>query len=76
MEQLIDGCKGRPTNIEKDCDPIKERAAKLYTEIDIVNSRTSVLYQELGTFMRANIDAEQILRESEEQRKIEEELGK
>ena len=33
----MNACKGRPTNIEKDCEL---RAAKLYTEIGIVNSRT------------------------------------
>ena len=47
---------------EKDCEPIRLRAAKLHTEIDIVNSRTSVLYKELNTFMRANINADEILK--------------
>ena len=66
MEGLVEGCKGKPMNIEKDCEPIKLRAAKLYTEIDIVNSRTAVLFEELNSFMKANINAEEVLQQNEE----------
>ena len=58
MQEKIDSCKGKPTNIEKDCEPIKLRAAKLYTEIEIINSRTMVLYKELETLMNANFNAD------------------
>ena len=64
---MVEGCKGRPTNIEKDCEPIKLRAAKLYTEIDIVNSRTLILSRELEIIMQDNINADQVLKENEEE---------
>ena len=67
----MNACKGRPTNIEKDCEL---RAAKLYTEIGIVNSRTQVLYKELEVLMRENINADQVLKENEEQKKLQEKL--
>ena len=37
-----------PMNIEKDCEPIKMRAAKMNTEIDIIMARTMKLYKHLG----------------------------
>jgi len=60
MKARIDGCKGKPTNIEKDCEPINLKAAKLYTEIDIINSRTNVLYKELEVLMKENINMDQM----------------
>ena len=70
MQKLIDGCKGKPTNIEKDCEPIKLRAAKLYTEIDIVNSRTMVLFKELQILMNENFNADEVVKEKEEESKV------
>jgi len=70
MKGKIDGCKGKPTNIEKDCEPINLRAAKLYTEIDIINSRTDMLHKELLTLMNQNFNAEEVLKEKEEAEKF------
>ena len=43
IEAKILACEGKPTNIEKDCEPIRIMAAKLNTEIDIMNARTNLL---------------------------------
>ena len=45
MEGKIGACAGNPTSIEKDCEPIKMRAAKMNTEIDIIMARTMKLYK-------------------------------
>lgn len=45
IEGRIAGCAGKPMNIEKDCEPIKMRAAKMNTEIDIIMARTLKLYK-------------------------------
>eukprot|EP00828_Plagiopyla_frontata_P003746 TRINITY_DN1121_c0_g1_i4.p1 TRINITY_DN1121_c0_g1~~TRINITY_DN1121_c0_g1_i4.p1 ORF type:complete len:398 (-),score=92.46 TRINITY_DN1121_c0_g1_i4:161-1354(-) len=69
VQQRIEKCKGKPTNIEKDCEPIKLRAAKLYTEIDIINSRTTILSKELETLMTQNINVDEVLKQKQEEQK-------
>ena len=36
MEGKITACDGKPTNIEKDCEPPRINASKVITEIDII----------------------------------------
>ena len=48
MEGRIGACDGLPMNVEKDCEPIKMRAVKINTEIDIIMARTMKLYKSLG----------------------------
>ena len=45
MEGKIAACADKPTSVEKDCEPIKMRAAKMNTEIDIIMARTMKLYK-------------------------------
>lgn len=45
MEGKIAACTGLPMSVEKDCEPIKMRAAKMNTEIDIIMTRTMKLYK-------------------------------
>ena len=45
VEAKIAACLDKPTSIEKDCEPLKTRAAKLNTEIDIMNARTNLLHK-------------------------------
>jgi len=54
MEAFIAACVGKPTNIEKDCEPIRVNASKILTELDIVEARSSILYRELSTFLEEN----------------------
>ena len=39
IEERIAACKGKPTNIEKDCEPIRVNASKILTELEIVETR-------------------------------------
>jgi len=54
MEGRIGACADKPTSTEKDCEPIKMRAAKLNTEIDIIMVRTMKLYKAIGILMSDN----------------------
>ena len=36
MKGKIEACKGMPTNLEKDCEPLRVTASKLNTEIEII----------------------------------------
>ena len=36
-----------PTNIEKDCEPLKLKEKKKYAEIDVMHARTMILFKEL-----------------------------
>ena len=36
LKGRIDACKGMPTNLEKDCEPMRATASKLTTEIEII----------------------------------------
>ena len=40
MEGYIAACAGKPTNIEKDCEPLRVNASKIITEIDIIQARS------------------------------------
>ena len=60
MEGKIGACAGKPTNVEKDCEPIKMRAAKMNTEIDIIMARTMKLYKQIGELMDENESDEEI----------------
>ena len=53
MEGYIAACVGKPTNIEKDCEPLGVNASKIITEIDIIQAR-SLLNNELSTFIEEN----------------------
>ena len=66
MEGKIAACDGKPTNVEKDCEPIKMRAAKMNTEIDIIMARTMKLYKSLGELMDENESDEEIGAKKEE----------
>ena len=37
-------------NVEKDCEPIKVRSAKLLTEIEILTERTNSIFAGLNEF--------------------------
>ena len=60
MEGKIGACANKPTSIEKDCEPIKMRAAKMNTEIDIIMARTMKLYKQIGELMEENESHEEI----------------
>eukprot|EP00828_Plagiopyla_frontata_P035150 TRINITY_DN45_c0_g1_i2.p1 TRINITY_DN45_c0_g1~~TRINITY_DN45_c0_g1_i2.p1 ORF type:complete len:408 (-),score=90.93 TRINITY_DN45_c0_g1_i2:186-1409(-) len=60
MEGHIGACAGKPTNVEKDCEPIKMRAAKMNTEIDIIMARTMKLYKQVGQLMDENEEDSEI----------------
>ena len=66
MEAKIGACEGKPTNVEKDCEPIKTRAAKMNTEIDIIMARTMKLYKQIGELMEENESTEEIGAKKEE----------
>lgn len=44
-----------PTDILKDCNPIKVNASKLLTEIDIIQKRTSLLEKHIGDAVEQNL---------------------
>ena len=54
MEGHIAACAGKPTNIEKDCEPLRVNASKIITEIDIIQARSLLLNKELSTFIEEN----------------------
>jgi len=60
MEANIQSCTGMPTDILKDCDPIKVNASKLLTEIDIIQTRTLLLQKHMGTLVEENLSKEHI----------------
>eukprot|EP00828_Plagiopyla_frontata_P030412 TRINITY_DN395_c0_g2_i1.p1 TRINITY_DN395_c0_g2~~TRINITY_DN395_c0_g2_i1.p1 ORF type:complete len:391 (-),score=95.16 TRINITY_DN395_c0_g2_i1:103-1275(-) len=60
FEAKILACVGQPTNIEKDCEPIRIMAAKLNTEIDIMNARTNLLTKQINFLVELNQSPEQI----------------
>ena len=66
MEGKVVACTGLPMSVEKDCEPIKMRAAKLNTEIDIIMARTMKLYKQLGQLMEENESAEEIAAKKDE----------
>ena len=58
MESKIEKCSGKPTNIEKDCEPLRVNGNKLLTEIDIVNARTIILHKEVSKLLLENYTPE------------------
>lgn len=54
FEANITACEGKPTSIEKDCEPIRIMAAKLNTEIDIMNARTNLLTKQINFLVEQN----------------------
>ena len=54
MEEKIKKCEGKPTNIEKDCEPLRVNGNKILTEIDIVNARTLLLHKEVSKLLLEN----------------------
>ena len=60
METKIKNCQGKPTNIEKDCEPLRVNGNKILTEIDIVNARTLLLHKEVSKLLLENYTPEEL----------------
>ena len=58
MESNIATCAGKPTNIEKDCEPFRVNASKVITEIDIIQAQSFLLNKELSALIEENSNAE------------------
>ena len=58
MESKIEKCRGKPTNIEKDCEPLRVEGSKILTEIDIVKARTIILHKEVSKLLLENYTPE------------------
>ena len=44
LKVRLEACKGMPTNLVKDCEPMRVTASKLATEIEIIQGRTDHLH--------------------------------
>lgn len=58
MEAKIGACAGKPTNMEKDCEPLRVNASKIITEIDIIQARSFIINKELSAFIEDNSNVE------------------
>jgi len=50
----VDSCKGKPTNLKKDCDPMFLHAKKYRTEVEIISQRNKFLFREIDLLAWAN----------------------
>ena len=60
MEDKLDKCKGKPTNVEKDCEPLRVNGSKILTEIDIIKARTTILHKEVSQLLLENYTPEEL----------------